>query len=125
MLRELDQVIEEARAGVYRNGALAATEPGPTLSPVRAPEPEPARPAPELRPVEPELPPEPEPETPAVVVSAYSGDEESEGPDRTAEALLRATQMAVTGEERDAIVAALQADFPGVDAAAITDEILG
>ncbi len=125
MLAELDQVVEEARADVYRNGSIAAVESETRLEPVPAPKPA----EPELRSVEPELPPEPEvaPAPQKVSVAAYPGTgaaDEAE-PDRTAEALLRATQMAVTGQDRSEIVAVLESDFPGVDAGAIADEILG
>ncbi len=130
MLADLDRVISEARAGVYRNGALAAVE----TEAEPAPEPRPAEP--ELRSVvpepEPELRPvEPEPSEPSRIVSTYSGSEaetpaaDADSADQTSEALLRATQMAVTGQDRAEIAAALRADFPGVDTDAIVDEILG
>ena len=45
--------------------------------------------------------------------------------DTTAEALLRATQMAVTGKDRDEIARALRTDFPAIDADSILDQILG
>jgi hypothetical protein len=114
MLSELDQVVAEARRGAYRNAPLTAVEPEPAP---REPEPQPA------------------------VVSAYPGrDVASTVPegavapaataavgdaDTTAEALLRATQMAVTGKDRDEIARALRTDFPAVDADSILDQILG
>lgn len=135
MLADLDRVISEARAGVYRNGALAAVEAEPEPSPeVRLPEPEP-----ELRSVEPDPEPAPEPELrpvepppsePTRIVSAYAGEEEpptadsASAADQTSEALLRATQMAVTGKDRAEIVETLRTDFPGVNAELIADEIL-
>ncbi len=102
MLADLDRVIEQARSGGGESNSSSTPE--PPVAPLRAaPEPEDAAPAPAL---------------------AADRPSQSEG-DQTSEALLRATQMAVTGKERDEIVAALRADFPGVDADAVTDEILG
>ncbi|HET9249054.1 MAG TPA: hypothetical protein VFP13_03825, partial [Actinomycetota bacterium] len=75
---------------------------------------------------EPELPPlegGPEP----AAVTAYAGTSEDAGAseDRTSEALLRATQLAVTGKDRDEIADVLRADYPGVDTEPLLDEILG
>jgi hypothetical protein len=137
MLADLDRAIVEARAGVYRNGAAAAVE----AEPEPEPEPEPM-PEPEPRSVFPELeyerrPVEPEPlqrQRPAAVVSSYPSRRETDAPapapasesvDATSEALLRATQMAVTGKGRAEIAEVLHADFPGVDTDSILDEILG
>lgn len=121
MLSELDQVVAEARRGAYRNAPLAAVEPEPAP---RGPEPAPRE-------------SEPQP----AVASAYPGratgstvPEGAVGPaaaaaagdaDTTAEALLRATQMAVTGKDRDEIARALRTDFPAIDADSILDQILG
>jgi hypothetical protein len=109
MLGDLDAVIFETRAGVARNS--------------------PAVPEPELRPVHHPPPPGPaaEPEPPSVVLSAHPGGGEGDaaGRDPTAEALLRATQMAVTGKGRDEVISVLRSDFPSVDAESIADEILG
>ncbi len=77
--------------------------------------------------------PAPDRDRPAVAVSAYPGSGEgswsagspSAGSDQTSEALLRATQLAVTGKDRDEIAHVLRADFPGVDAEPLLDEILG
>lgn len=124
MLADLDRVIAQARAGVGRDAASAA--PAPPAEPVA--ERPPLQPAPDPVPE----PPAPERQAPApVAVAAYPGSasERAEAgepeSDRTAEALLRATQMAVTGKDRDEITAALRSDFPGVDADAVADEILG
>jgi hypothetical protein len=108
-LGELDAVIAEARAGLLSGVPPAEREP-------------------ELRPVEPGEPaPAPEPE--AALLSAYPGgaadEPAAESADATAEALLRATQLAVTGKGRDEVVSVLRADFPSVDAESIADEILG
>ncbi|MET0127256.1 MAG: hypothetical protein ABW249_01605 [Solirubrobacterales bacterium] len=73
-------------------------------------------PKPELRAVGSERPP---------ITLADDAAESGDDADPTAEALLRATQMAVTGQGRDEIVAALRTDYPSVDAEAIADEILG
>ena len=108
MLGDLDAVIFETRAGVARNS--------------------PAVPEPELRPVDPPAPgPAAEPESPSVVLSAHPGGGEGDAAERdpTAEALLRATQMAVTGKGRDEVISVLRSDFPSVDAESIADEILG
>jgi hypothetical protein len=136
MLADLDRAIVEARAGVYRNGAAAAVEAQPEPAPIPEPEPEP-----EPRSVFPELeyerrPLEPEPlqrERPTAVAPSYPRRETdppppepaSESVDATSEALLRATQMAVTGKGRAEIAEVLHADFPGVDTDSILDEILG
>ena len=129
MLADLDRVISEARAGVYRSGAVAAVEaegdeePQATAAPLRpleaAPEPEPAT--------------DPEPARRHAFVAAYPGTaadrrvagRPDDGGDAAAEALLRATQMAVTGKDRAEIAKALRADYPDVDVDAIVDEILG
>jgi hypothetical protein len=141
LLADLDRAIVEARAGVYRNGAAAA------VGVERPPEPvEPPREAVE-RPMDPvqreplqarpfSIEREPvEPERPAAVASAYpEAPAEAPAPapvsvpesaDETSEALLRATQMAVTGKGRAEIGEVLRADFPGVDSESILDEILG
>jgi hypothetical protein len=180
MLAELDQAIVEARAGVYRHGAVAALgddpapapappPPAPSLTrfepepePVRQPEPvaperdplsfeslsrEPRRtrkpaglePLPPLEPQDDpfELPPlDPgtiERDRPRAAVSAYPGRDDrswrDEAPapsaDQTSEALLRATQLAVTGKGRDEITDILRADYPGLDTKPLLDEILG
>src|SRR5688572_23654565 len=96
-----------------------------------------------ISPVEPEddgeeLPPldsqEVERERPVAAVSAYPGvvdaaseeDSTAAGPDdQTAEALLRATQLAVTGKDRDEIADVLRSDFPDVETKPLLDEILG
>jgi hypothetical protein len=77
-------------------------------------------------------PPEQEPERPEpAAVTAYPGNSDSSweesapADDHASEALLRATQLAVTGKARDEIADALRADFPGVDTDPLLDEILG
>lgn len=68
---------------------------------------------------------------PAVRLAAYQGtaadEDEDEAPtsDDSAEAMLRATQMAIAGNTRDEIARVLEADFPGVDADQVLNEILG
>jgi hypothetical protein len=168
MLAELDQAIVEARAGVYRHGAVSALRDDPAPAPAPA-EPEPMREpeplAPQrdplsfeslsreprqtrkpaglepLPPLEPqddpfELPPLDRPierDRPRAAVSAYPGRgdrswrDETPAPsaDQTSEALLRATQLAVTGKGRDEIADVLRADYPGLDAEPLLDEILG
>lgn len=96
MMGEVDVVISEARAAAQAGGGAK----------------------PELRAVGSDRPP--------IALADDAAASESGGDaDPTAEALLRATQMAVTGQGRDEIVAALRADYPSVDAEAIADEILG
>jgi len=124
MLADLDRVIAQARAGVDRDLGPVAPAPSAKGEPERRAE-APVRP---LQPApDPEPEPEPEPAKPAIAVAAYPGtaDGGEAGSDQTSEALLRATQMAVTGKDRDEITASLRADFPGVDADAVADEILG
>ncbi len=123
MLAELDQVVAEARRGAYRNAPLAAVEPEPR-APERAPEPAPraAEPAPAVVSAYPGRAGEPtEPEG----ALGAAGPGSTAAADTTAEALLRATQMAVTGKDRDEIARALRTDFPAVDADSILDQILG
>lgn len=72
---------------------------------------------------------ETEADQPAVVLSGYQGtaaaEEESDRSDDSAEAMLRATQMAIAGNTREEITRVLESDFPGVDAKSVIDEILG
>lgn len=121
MLADLDRVIEKARSGGGERESSSTPE--PSAAPLRSTDPGQAEQP--VRPLKAAPEPQGDPLAPAV---AYPGaghtGPEREG-DQTSEALLRATQMAVTGKERDEIVAALRADFPGVDAGAVTDEILG
>jgi len=119
LLADLDGVIAQARAGVDRD--LAPAAPAPSAD--REPERRPLAPAPE---------PEPAAEEPAPVAVASYADTAAERAeagepeaDQTSEALLRATQMAVTGKDRAEIIAALRNDFPLVDAEAVVHEILG
>jgi hypothetical protein len=168
MLAELDQAIVEARAGIYRHGALSALGDEPAREPAPAPErtrePEPV--APERDPVSleslsrepratrkpagleplPPLDPQDDPfelppldphavgrDRPPATVSAYpgradrswGGDAPAPSADRTSEALLRATQLAVTGKGRDEIADVLRTDYPGVDTEPLLNEILG
>ena len=165
LLAELDRVIVDARAGVYRQSVEAALEEEEESSKdephaEELPEEEPLDEEPsEEEPLlslasEPfsvealsgegkpaglddslELPPlEPASERPEpAAVTAYGGRSEGSwgeesgpaGEDRTSEALLRATQLAVTGKERDEIADVLRADYPGVDTEPLLDEILG
>ena len=147
LLADLDRTIVDARASIYRAGSEAAvsdeadesvkdeadedkpaddeaTEEKPLLSLESEPFSVEALSA-DHKDLD-ELPPlEPEAAQPAAV-SAYAGT--AEGPaddDRTSEALLRATQLAVTGKERDEIADVLRADYPGVDTEPLLDEILG
>jgi hypothetical protein len=66
---------------------------------------------------------------PAVRLAAYQGTavEEDEAPssDDSAEAMLRATQMAIAGNTREEIARVLESDFPGVDSNQVLNEILG
>ena len=66
---------------------------------------------------------------PAVRLAAYQGtavdEDEAAVERRLAEAMLRATQMAIAGNTREEIARVLDADFPGVDAQQVLDEILG
>ncbi len=71
---------------------------------------------------------EDEPEEP-VRLAAYQGtavseDDEPSGDD-SAEAMLRATQMAIAGNTREEIARVLESDFPGVDSHQVLNEILG
>ncbi len=174
LLGDLDQAITDARAGVYRHGAIAALGDEPAEAPQSEPASDsttfssasfaadrdpltpdrdpfeplsrdlPTRKPVGLEPLSPldadenpiELPPlasEPvERERPAAAVAAYPGRadrsaaDETPAPsgDQTSEALLRATQLAVTGKDRDEIADVLRADFPGVDTEPLLDEIL-
>ena len=121
MLAELNRVIEKARSGGGERESPSTPE--PSAEPLRSPDPGDAEQA--VRPLQAAPEPQSDPSAPAAAHpgAGHTGPE-GEG-DHTSEALLRATQMAVTGKERDEIVAALRADFPGVDADAVTDEILG
>jgi outer membrane biosynthesis protein TonB len=148
MLADLDSAIVDARAGVYRRGSLASVESEPPPAPPAALDPQhsplpklefESKPSPEPQPAAPEPAPAPEPEPvraerprPAIV-SAYPGRGEqpqaapaaTAGADQTSEALIRATQLAVTGKDRDEIADVLRADFPSVQTDALLDEILG
>ena len=113
---------ERPRASSARLDAAAAASSSAVLGEPRAPRRPPlagARAAASRRAAEPAAAPEPE------ATSAVAGVRRRARPERrsrarlarpTAEALLRATQMAVTGKDRDEIVAVLRADFPSVDA---------
>ena len=76
-----------------------------------------------------EIEAEDEDEEPAVRLAAYQGTaaDEDEAPtsDDSAEAMLRATQMAIAGNTRDEISRVLESDFPGVDSQQVLNEILG
>jgi hypothetical protein len=115
-------------------------EPGFTPVPETASEPEPEptpEPEPELE-VEEEVEEieaeaeaavtEDEPAEP-VRLAAYQGtaveSEEASSSDDSAEAMLRATQMAIAGNTREEIARVLEADFPGVDSQQVLNEILG
>jgi hypothetical protein len=68
-------------------------------------------------------------ESEPVRLAAYQGtaadsDDEPSGDD-SAEAMLRATQMAIAGNTREEIARVLESDFPGVDAQQVLNEILG
>lgn len=63
-----------------------------------------------------------------VRLAAYQGtaiEDEAPSSDDSAEAMLRATQMAIAGNNREEIARVLEADFPGVDSQRVLDEILG
>jgi hypothetical protein len=66
---------------------------------------------------------------PAVRLAAYQGtavdEDEAPSSDDSAEAMLRATQMAIAGNTREEIARVLEADFPGVDSNQVLNEILG
>ena len=66
---------------------------------------------------------------PAVRLAAYQGtaaeEEEASSSNDSAEAMLRATQMAIAGNTREEISRVLEADFPGVDSQQVLNEILG
>lgn len=70
-----------------------------------------------------------EAEEPAVRLTAYQGtatdEDEAPSSDDSAEAMLRATQMAIAGNTREEISRVLEADFPGVDSDQVLNEILG
>jgi hypothetical protein len=117
-------------------------EPGFTPMPERTPEPEPAADVDleeEVAEIEAEAEAEIQAEEdvavdetsdePAVRLAAYQGTavEEDEAPssDDSAEAMLRATQMAIAGNTREEISRVLEADFPGVDSDQVLNEILG
>jgi hypothetical protein len=151
MLTNLDTVIDEARqaldadrAAVGQSSDIPELELAPT--PVATPEfrPEPGfTPMPE-RASEPDTEPEPEPavaeatpDEPAddsadepVRLAAYQGtsvtdEEDAATSDDSAEAMLRATQMAIAGNTREEIARVLESDFPGVDSQQVLNEILG
>jgi hypothetical protein len=151
MLADLDRAIADARAGVYRHGAIASLDDEPAEPP--APEPVPDPPSFDSGSLTPERPPlsslgpdddpielppldsEPleRPRPAEAAVAAYPGrvdlptgdPQPAAGGDQSAEALLRATQLAVTGKNRDEIADVLRTDFPGVDTEPLLDEILG
>ena len=153
MLTNLDTVIDEARQALDNDRAvlgrssdipeleLAPTpvatpefrpEPGFTPMPERSSEPEPA-PEPELAvadeaPAAEEAPDEVADEP--VRLAAYQGtsmtdEEDAANSDDSAEAMLRATQMAIAGNTREEIARVLESDFPGVDSQQVLNEILG
>lgn len=66
---------------------------------------------------------------PTVRLAAYQGtaaeEPEAASSDDSAEAMLRATQMAIAGNTREEIARVLEADFPGVDSNQVLNEILG
>ena len=62
-------------------------------------------------------------EAPAKDASSAPGN--NAGDDAKAEAVVRATQMAVKGKDRAAIERTLRSDFKSVDPKPILDEILG
>jgi hypothetical protein len=68
-------------------------------------------------------------EEPPVRLAAYQGtavdEDEAPSSDDSAEAMLRATQMAIAGNTREEISRVLEADFPGVDSNQVLNEILG
>lgn len=150
MLTNLDTVIDEARqaldndrAVLGRSSDIPELELAPT--PVATPE---FRPEPGFTPMpEPETAPEPEPDLAAaetrapeeasdevvdepVRLAAYQGtsvtdEEDAATSDDSAEAMLRATQMAIAGNTREEISRVLESDFPGVDSQQVLNEILG
>lgn len=112
----IESVLEPAAGG--------SAEPAPTLEPVPAPRPEPVatpQPVPETAPsAEPSVPvalPEPQPEA----QPARGGS----GPHERQRALIRATQLAVQGADRDEVLATIEREFELDDSAVIVDEILG
>jgi len=152
VIDEARQALDSDRSVISRPSEIPSLELAPT--PVAKPEfrPEPGFvPMPEPTP---EPTPEPEPEAieeevaeieaeaeaevaaadePAtdespVRLTAYQGtasDEEEPSSDDSAEAMLRATQMAIAGNTREEISRVLEADFPGVDSEQVLNEILG
>jgi hypothetical protein len=138
MLGDIDRAIAEARSAAVRPASVSesAEEPRERHSSFDDPLPKLDF---DLKPIEVEPPavePAEEPE-PALevakpaLVTAYPGRAErpppaapAAGGDQSSEALLRATQMAVSGKGRDEIAEALRSDFPGVEADSLLDQIL-
>jgi hypothetical protein len=150
VIDEARQALETDRSAIDRPAEIPELELAPT--PVAKPE---FRPEPGFTPMpEPVSEPEPAPEAEAEVaeeaaaeveaeveveeeardeepvrLAAYQGTavEEDEAPsgDDSAEAMLRATQMAIAGNTREEIARVLEADFPGVDSQQVLNEILG
>lgn len=116
ILTELDRVVADARAGI---DAEAGAKDPVARPPIAA-----------APPVEPGSEPgDPEPKRPPRIAAVRpapdpADDEREPTVDRVSEAVLRATQMAVVGKEREEIAKALRADFPDLDTDAIVDEIL-
>jgi len=109
--RRLDEV-REALGALEGRLARAPAEEGPGLPPE-------VRPPIELEPEPPASPAPPEP-PPAAAQTPESGTPAGDD----AGARLVAMNMALEGSERDEIVARVAAGFEGVDAAAVTDEVL-
>jgi hypothetical protein len=154
MLTSLDVVIDEARQALASDRSVISRPseiPELELAPAPVAQPQ-FRPEPGFVPV-PDREPEPaaeieiekevaeieeqaeaeleavdEAEESAVVLTAYQGtaaEEDVASSDDSAEAMLRATQMAIAGNTREEIARVLEADFPGVDSQQVLNEILG
>lgn len=125
MLAELDVAIAEAKSSARPEVAPAPAE--PERQPLRRAtdlEPDRRRPAAGERPVAFSAYPGTAPRRPEPV-PPVAPEPPSAGPDETAEALLRATQLAVSGRDRSEIERALRESFPAVDPGPVLDEILG
>lgn len=124
MLSELDVAITEAKGSTTQTPPSGSESLGTELRRATDPHPDGRRAAPMERPVAVAAYPgtaanRPEP------VPSIDPTPSSASPDETAEAMLRATQLAVSGRDRGEIERALRESFPAVDPGPVLDEILG
>jgi hypothetical protein len=115
-LNELTSALEQALEG-------AAGQPVAAPPPVQPAEPEPASPAPAAP--QPEAPAAPQPEAPAADPVATESQRQTDTSHVRQRALIRATQLAVQGADRQTVQQTLEREFELDDAGPIVSEILG